>query len=83
MDQHQFKIMLNHYLRNEMVKDDQGLAGLTDQMVERIFEKVRNIFKNDLAKILYIKDLNKSLIMNHSDFDSVIFEPSNLKLIAC
>ena len=52
MDQHQFKIMLNHYLRNEMVKDDQGLAGLTDQMVERIFEKVRNIFQNDLAKIL-------------------------------
>ena len=54
MDQHQFKIMLNQYLRNEMVKDGDGLAGLDDQMVKRIFEKVRNIFKNDLAKILWI-----------------------------
>jgi len=60
VDQHQFKIMLNHYLRNEMVKDDQGLAGLTDQMVERIFEKVRELPGNEDMQTLRYIDFNRT-----------------------
>ena len=61
VDQRQFKFMLNQYLRHEMVRDGQALAGLNDQMVGRLFEKVRNIFRKYRQK--YHTDIIQRVIL--------------------
>ena len=61
VDQGQFKFMLNQYLRHEMVRDGQALAGLNDQMVGRLFEKVRNIFRKYRQK--YHTDIIQRVIL--------------------
>ncbi len=50
VDKIQLKHMLNQYLEYEMVKDNQALAGLNDEMVSRLFQKVRNVFRNDFRE---------------------------------
>jgi len=58
VDKIQLKHMLNQYLEYEMVKDNQALAGLNDEMVSRLFQKVRNDH-GDMETLRYA-DFNRS-----------------------